>query len=133
MLKQMDLRPICSVMHTLPLVDCKAPLKRHGCVTAPVTNYIIVIIIIVVVIERCLRSIGSPFQVVGPTTVKNGPALSQSGGIGQSNYRGQRTALYDGLHKKREGDRAHADRRSPSHTSTVTISICITIRIVLNT
>ena|SRR6218665_2057052 len=47
-------------------------------------------------------------------------ALSQSGRMGPPNYVGQRTAVYDGLHKKREGGRARADRRAPSQTSTAT-------------
>src|SRR6218665_311654 len=44
--------------------------------------------------------------------------LPQSGRMGPPNYRGQRTAVYDGLHKKREG--GSADRRAPSQTSTAT-------------
>jgi len=47
-------------------------------------------------------------------------ALSQSGRMGPPNYLGQRTAVYDGLHKKRESGRARADRRAPSQTSTAT-------------
>ena len=34
---------------------------------------------------------------------RSGSALSQSGRMGPPNYCGQRTAVYDGLHKKREG------------------------------
>jgi len=52
----------------------------------------------------------------GPTTEKDSPplrpsALPQSGRMGPPNYSEQRTVLYDGLHKKREGGRARADRR----------------------
>src|SRR6218665_869747 len=36
------------------------------------------------------------------------------------NYRGQRTGVYDGLHKKREGGRARPDKRASSQTSTDT-------------
>jgi len=32
-----------------------------------------------------------------------------------------RMAVYDGLHKKREGDKARAGRRAPSQTSTTTL------------
>jgi len=49
----------------------------------------------------CLRSIGRPFKVVGQTTEKNGSALSPCGRMGPPNYREQRTAVYDSLHKKR--------------------------------
>src|SRR6218665_3580011 len=51
---------------------------------------------------------------------RNLSALPQSGRMGPPNYLGQRTAVYDGLHKKREGGRARADRRAPSQTSTAT-------------
>src|SRR6218665_2060698 len=53
---------------------------------------------------------------------RNMSALSQSGRVGPPHYLGQRTAVYDGLHQKREGDRALADRRAPSQTSTATPS-----------
>ena len=36
---------------------------------------------------------------------KNDSALSQSGRIGPPNRCGQSTAVYDGLHKKREGSK----------------------------
>src|SRR6218665_2958487 len=48
----------------------------------------------------------------------NGSALSQSGRMGPRNYREQRTGVYDGLHMKREGGRARADRKASSQTST---------------
>src|SRR6218665_2501287 len=51
---------------------------------------------------------------------KNGSALAQSGRMGPLNNLGQRTAVYDGLHKMRAGDRARADRRTPSQTNTAT-------------
>src|SRR6218665_1549459 len=50
----------------------------------------------------------------------NGSALPQNGRMGPQNYREQRTGVYDGLHMRREGGRARADRRAPSQTSTVT-------------
>jgi len=43
---------------------------------------------------RSLGSIGRPFQVVGPTHRKR---------MGPPNYREKRTAVYDGIHKKKEG------------------------------
>src|SRR6218665_3336590 len=45
-------------------------------------------------------------------------ALSQRGRMGPRNYREQRTGVYDGLHMKREGGRARADRKASSQTST---------------
>src|SRR6218665_2755105 len=39
--------------------------------------------------------------------------------MGPPNYRGQTTAVYDGLHK-REGGIVGTDRRAPSQTSTAT-------------
>jgi len=50
----------------------------------------------------------------------NWSALLQSGRIGPPNYCEQRTRVYDGLHMRREGGRARADRRAPSQTSTAT-------------
>jgi len=44
---------------------------------------------------------------------KNGSALSQSRRMGPPNYREQRTAVYEGLGKKKEGGRARADLRAP--------------------
>jgi len=51
---------------------------------------------------------------------KNGSALPQSGRMGPTNRHGLRTAVHDGLHEKREGGKAHANRRAPSQTSTTT-------------
>ena len=53
---------------------------------------------------------------------KNRSALQQSGQVGPPNYRGQRTVVYDGLHRKREGGRARADRRAPNQTCNATQS-----------
>ena len=41
----------------------------------------------------------------------NGSALSQSGQMGPPSYREERTGVYDGLHIRREGSKACADRR----------------------
>lgn len=48
---------------------------------------------------RCHRSEGGLFQVVGPTTERNGSTLSQSGRIGP----GQRTEVPIGLDKAKDG------------------------------
>src|SRR6218665_2637564 len=57
---------------------------------------------------------------LGQPQKMNGSALSQSGRMGSPNYREHRTGVYDGLHIKREGSRACADRKAPSQTSTAT-------------
>src|SRR6218665_530312 len=64
-----------------------------------------------------LRSIENPFKVVGPTTEKERVCIVAEWA---TNYFGQRTAVYDGLHKKRAGGRARADRTAPSQKSTAT-------------
>jgi len=51
---------------------------------------------------------------------KNGSALSQSGQMGPTNYRGQRASVYDGLHKKRErqSSRRKEDTQPDKHRHT---------------
>jgi len=52
---------------------------------------------------------------------RSGSALPQSGRTGTPNRHGQKTAMYGGLlHKKREGGKARAEGRAPSHISTAT-------------
>lgn len=48
---------------------------------------------------------------------KNGSALPQIERMGPSDRHGQRPEVYDGLHRKREGGKAHTHRRAPSQTS----------------
>src|SRR6218665_1644445 len=59
-------------------------------------------------------------KLLDQSQIKNGSALSQSGRMRPPNRRRQRATVYDGLHKKREGGKARADRRAPSQTSTAT-------------
>ena len=64
---------------------------------------------------RCLRSIGSPFQVVGQTTEIERVCIVAERANGPSNSREQRTAVYDGLHKKTTSRPTIATNKTPLH------------------
>src|SRR6218665_104428 len=71
-------------------------------------------------LEGALDLLEVHFRFLDQQQKMHGSALSQSGCMGPPNYREPRTGMYDGLHMRREGGRARADRKGPSQTSTAT-------------
>ena len=69
---------------------------------------------------RCLRSVRSPFHIAGPTTDNEWVCVTAERANVITKLPWTEDTVYDGLHKKREGGRACADRRAPSQTSTTT-------------
>src|SRR6218665_1667469 len=71
---------------------------------------------------RCLRSIGRPFQVVGPTTEKERVCIVAERANGITSYRTwtEDRSVRRPAQEEREGGRARADKRAPSVTSTAT-------------
>jgi len=71
---------------------------------------------------RCLRSIGSPFQVVGPTTEKETVCIvaERANGTTKLPWAEDRSLWRPAQEERGQGGRARADRRAPSQTSTAT-------------
>src|SRR6218665_3345085 len=69
---------------------------------------------------KCLRSTGSPFQVVGPTTENERVCIVAERANGITKLPRAEDRSVRRLDMKREGSRARADKRAPSQTSTAT-------------